>query len=502
MRKVILFLLFGLISISVFSQIRNGWRSIYDKDGRLSRMNYYENGEQVTDSNLFYQYFTENIPKVIVKGEIDSKVGSVNGSISMFDQTGMLTSYHIKRGGQMIFDVNCDYYGNCSSVWQEAFNVESGSWVCDSFSITNGDLVIHNKESICAAVYNPEVPIDLNQPFVCQLSIPVEGNTANQGLALGWKDENNFFLFEILFGNYYSIQEWKNGEKIDITEGRQKIERPDSKVNVLQVYRKNQNLILEINGSIQNVLAIPDFQGDKIALVTRSRGNAHFSDLTVKYSVSENAVFFDNLWVGKGTGFFISSSGKILTTYDNVMDAKRIRVIGKAKGKNFVIPAKIIRVEEENNLAVLQIDSAGFTPFDTLTFGYMNHAPTSDSKVFCIGFPNAISGKYSPPEVFEGRVLPGTASSSGNRMLQLDFRNGMVGAPVFNWDFDFLGIVSQKGTEIKYTEMIDFYNNSHLFIANFGLTERRLDSPYTTKSYNEKYQLEAPLVVMIETSMF
>ena len=39
----------------------------------------------------------ENIPKGKVEGEIAPNVGCVNGSVSLFDQSGMLTSYHIKR---------------------------------------------------------------------------------------------------------------------------------------------------------------------------------------------------------------------------------------------------------------------------------------------------------------------------------------------------------------------------------------------------------------------
>ncbi|MFA9388828.1 MAG: serine protease [Prolixibacteraceae bacterium] len=465
-------------------------------------MNYYENGLVIPDSNLFYQYFTENIPKVIVKGIVDSKIGCVNGSLSIYDQRGMLDDFHIKRGGEMIFDIDCDYDGNCSAIWQESFDVESGFWVCDSFSIFKSELIIHNKQSLGVAIYDPEIPIDLNQQFICRVTIPAVGNTANQGLALGWKDENNFFMFEILFGKYYSIQQWEDGVKKEITDGRQLIEKPDSEANELMVYRKNENIIFEINGEIQNILAVPKFKGDKIALLARSRGNARFSDLAVKHELSENDIFFDKHWVGKGTGLFISSTGKILTTFENIMDAKRIQVVGKVNNKKFRLPARVVRVDEESNIAILQIDKEGFQAFDNLPFGYTNHAPLSESKVFCLGFPNAISGIYMPPEVFEGKVISGLASSSGDRILQLDFRNGMIGAPVFDWDFNFLGLVSFKGVELKYTEMIDFYNNARLFKVNLGRMESKIDSPHEQGTYQEKYKIGAELVVIIETSCF
>lgn len=502
MRYFVFFLLINLISTLGISQVRNGWRSVYDKEGRLSRMNYYDNGKLVSDSNLFYQYYTENTPKVFVKGELDSKIGCINGSVSLFDPTGMLTSYVIQRGGKKVYDVNCDYYGNCSSVWIDLFESESGQWSCDSVSVLNSELIVHNIKSMGVALFDPEMPIDLSQPFSCKLVIPVEGNNASQGLSIGWKDESNYYLFETMLGKYYAIYQIKNGISTPLTDGRQPIDRPGEDYNEMVLKRSGQNLTFEINGSIQNVLKIDEFEGDKIALVTRAPGNAHFSDWIIKYSLPEDDLFFNQHWIGKGTGFFISKTGRILTTYEIVMDAKRVRVKGKINNREFTLPATIIRVDEENNLAVLQVDDPDFKPFETLPFGYADNAPASESKVYCIGYPNAISSVYMTPEVFEGNILSGNSLSSSNSVLALDFRNGMIGAPVFDFDFNFLGICSSKGLELKYSEMIDFYRNSRLYIAYMARTERKIQSPLFGKSYQEKYKVGTELVVIVETNTF
>ncbi|MDA3929210.1 MAG: serine protease [Prolixibacteraceae bacterium] len=497
---VLIFLLF--FSTVTFGQVRNGWRSVYDKEGRLARMNYYRNGRTVLDSNLFIQYYTGNIPKGLVRGEIAPNAGCVNGNISLFDYSGMLTSYNIKKGGELVYDVDCDYYGNCKSMWRELFDSNSGFWQCDSFTVNNSELVIHNTKSLGVAVYEPEIPINLNNSFACKLVIPVQGNNAKQGIAIGWKNSDNYYLFELMFGKYYTVQYWEDGVYKSVTDGRQAIERLDEDQNEIVLKKNDQNLIFELNGVIEMVLPVPNLKGEKVALVTRSRGNARFSDFIMKYQLTKTDYFFQQHWVGKGSGFFISKTGKILTTYENIMDANSIRIRGRINKKEYVLPAKIIRVDDVNNLAVLQIDDKSFQPFDTLPFGYSNRPPVSDSKVFCIGYPNALSGIYMEPEVFEGKVMPGRATTSDNRLLELDFRNGMIGAPVFDSDFLFLGIYSSKGLELNYSEMIDFYNNSRLFIANIGKTERRIVSPYKGRSYEEKYRAGSELVVIIESSVF
>lgn len=485
-----------------FNQTRNGWRSIYDKSGQLSRMLYYSEGQLVIDSSYYYQYYTENLPKAIVQGEVDATLGCVNGSIRLFDQTGMLTAYHIKRNGDMVFDTDCDYYGNCTSVWKQSFEVYTGSWNCNNCVISDGNLVIQNENSFSAAIYKPQVNIDLSSDFSLNVAIPKSGNSANQGIALGWRDSANYFLVEILFGQYYAISNIQNGKKTDLTGGRKAIEENEIDANIIQLVHKGEKVIVEINGTIQYVSNDVDLSSNKIALITRSKGNAQFAEMAIKYELLPDDNFYNQHWVGKGTGFFISNDGKILTTNENIMDGKRIRVRGKIGDKEYVLPAKVIIVEESENLAILQVDDPNFKAFDELPFGYNNHGPASDSKVFCLGFPNAVSGIYMDPDVFEGKVLAGLPSSVGNRMLELDFRNGMVGAPVFDWDFCFLGIVVSKGNDLWYTEMKDFFNNERLFKANFGTFDKRLVSPHYGKTYDEKYAAGKQLVVIVETTIF
>lgn len=502
MRWLFLLLLLNGLSVASISQVRNGWRSVYDKEGRLSRINYYDNGKLVIDSNRYYQYYNENTPKAIVKGEINSTVGCINGTVTLYDPAGMLTNYAINSGGNKIYDLTCDYYGSCSSVWIDFFDSDSKSWNGVAYAIANSQLTLKDQEKMKVLVYDPPVPIDLEQAFACKLLIPVKNNNETQALAVGWKDEKNCLLFEIKGGREFAITKYDNGLQTSISNGWQAVDFPHHETSEMVLKRSGKNFTFEINGSIQFIVPATMFRGNHFALVSRSGGEAKFNDWIVRYTLPENDPFFDRHWIGKATGFFISSGGRVLTTHDAVMDAKQVRVKGKINDEEFTLPAKVIRVDETNNLAVLQVNNPNFKAFEILPFGYSNLSPVSESKVYCIGFPNAISGIYQAPEVFEGKTISGTIAATGNNQLELDFRNGMIGAPVFDIDFNFIGICSNKGVELKFSEIIDFHHNSRLFMAYMGQTERKIDSPLKGKTYQEKYKVGAELVVIVEANYF
>jgi hypothetical protein len=119
-----------------------------------------------------------------------------------------------------------------------------------------------------------------------------------------------------------------------------------------------------------------------------------------------------------------------------------------------------------------------------------------------LGFPNALGGVYMRPEIFQGKVMFGSTRVSGCRMLEIPFRFGMVGAPVFDSDANLLGVMAYKGTSLKCVEMLDFSSNARLFMANMGKFEKRIVSPIKDLSNRDKTQKLSDLVVIIESSVF
>ncbi len=498
---LIIMLLFAFLSLS--SQVRNGWRSIYDTSGRLARMNFYEDGVQVADSNYFFQYFVDNVLKGIVRGEITQGEGCYNGSVYLLNEAGNLSSYSIKKTGQLVFSTTCDPNGECLNTWVDQFDADSKCWIYDSATFENGDLIINNIKDISTAIYNPPVEIDINNPFVFIVHIPRKKNSAKQGVVVGWKDPDNYYLIETSFGEYFSILYYKDGQYYPITDGRKPFQKLNEESNEIKILSNGKSLIFEINQKMEAVIPLPEFQGNQIGLVARSRGNAKFSDILFKYPMAPDSKFYTDKWIGKCTGFFISSTGKILTTYDAISDAKSIRVKGEINGKKFVLPARVIRNEEDLNLAILQVEDSAFQAFNELPFGFKDKKPASESNAFSIGFPNATGGLLLKPEVFYGKVLPNTSSSSSNdRILEMSFRYGMIGAPVFDMDANLIGLVADKGIDLKYSEIIEISEHIRLLAGHMGKFTRSYDSPLKELNKKDKAIKLSDLTVIIESSIF
>jgi hypothetical protein len=499
MRRIIVLIIVLLIVNNLFSQVRNGWRSIYDTSGRLTRILFYDKGFNVIDSNLYFQYYTDNVLKGIVSGEITQGEGCTNGSVMLFDETGNLKSFNIKRKGQLIFNSSCEYLGVCKSTWVDQFDVQSDCWTADSFLLMDSEFILHNSKSMAVAVYNPPVNVNIESDFVFMTRIPVEKNSSKLGVCLGWKDPDNYYLFEISYGESFSVLCYDNGEFKQLVEGRKPIEKKGDIYNEVKISRNSGNLIFEINQNIELVVPAPAFKANNIGLMTRSRGNARFMDIGFTYPIPRSDPFFTEKWIGKGTGFFISSNGKIITTYDAVSGAKKLRVKGKRDNENFTLDAEVISIEEEKNIAILQINDRKFKPFSIPPYGFSGKKPLSESNAFSVGFPNAISGIYLEPEMFPGKVLP---STSNDLLLEMSFRYGMIGAPVFDNDATLIGIVANRGMELKYSEVIDFSANARLLQGYMEQSERSVVSPLKTKTIQEKYKKLSEIVVIIESSIF
>jgi hypothetical protein len=484
------------------SQVRVGWRSIYDTSGRLTQMNYYENGINVLDSNFYFQYYTDNLIKGIITGDISREEGCRTGSISLFDEKENLSSYSIKRNGQPIFNIYCNDSGKYLPTWRDQFDSQTGCWETDSFMIQNSEFILHNDKDLAIAEYKPPFPIAISGEFALRTRIPKDKNSSKIGVCLGWKDQNNYFLFEISYGESYSVLKYENGVCTQFINGRKPIDKKRDDFNEIKISSNGNSLVFEINGTIETIIPTPKFQTNTIGLMTRSRGNARFLDFIFTYSIPALDPLFTQSRIGKGTGFFISSSGKVLTTCDVIADAKSIYVRGMIDGKVFQFLCDVVFKNEEKNIAILQIKDGLFKPFTELPFGLSRKKPISESTIFSIGFPGAISGIYMKPDVFQGKVISTNMTSSTGLVLEMPFRYGMIGSPVFDNSANLIGIVTNKGKELKYTEAMDYLKNSPLFLEQMGSSETEKTSPLKDLSIEEKCRRLSEIVVIVQSSIF
>lgn len=493
-------LLFGLISTTSNAQVRNGWRSVYDKQGRLTRMNFYRNGEAYTDSNYYFQYYSGNQIKGMVKGTLSTQYGCQDGSVFLFNESGILTNFSINNNGQKVLSVNCDDYGNCNSTWSDNFEKPTNLWKGDSMNIENGELTLYCQYNMAAAIYNPPVPIYIDKPFNCQINIPKQGNSAKQGVVLGWKDPDNYYLFELSYGRYYSILYYKDGELEQLTKSRVPISKEAEEYNVVRISNNGRSIIFELNGIIEYVMPLPEFVGEKFGLISRSRGAARFSELKIIYALDKNDNFYQDKWIGRGSGFFISGN-KILTTYSTIEDASTLRVKTESNGKQLIFPAKLIMEDERNDLAVLEVIDTTFAEIDSCMIGFNAEKYADDAKLIALGYPHSLSGLLAPAVAFEGSVIPQKASKTGSLILEMPFRFGMIGSPVVDQDMNLVGIVDNKSYDINYSEIIDYYANNRLINSLVGITSQK-ESPLKGLDKKEKLKRLEKLTVIIESYIF
>lgn len=484
------------------SQLRNGWRALFDKEGRLSRMYYYVNGISVPDSNYYFQYYAENAVKARVNGEVRPQINDVDGAVALFDPSGYLSSYHIKKGGFLLFDVDCQLSEECRALWSDGFDVDIGSWQGHGVLIEGGYLLLQqDQEGMAYGVYQPELPIDLSYDFDCRVVIPEAFTDMQPGIALWWKDEKNHLLFEWIDGVYFSVSLVENGEKYLLSNSREGVENKGDGENELLVRRRGSDLLFEINNRIEFVTMAPDFDGNQIALVSGTDELVLFDAFSFTSELDSRHLLTESMWLGRGTGFFIGPA-QILTSYEAVAGVKNMRVKGRVGGKVFEKHAHLSSFDEANNLAVLELSDTVFAGFETLPYGYSMLKPASGSAVFSPGFPNAVSCILTPPEVYQGELMSVSSGNSVNMTVSLPFRYGMTGAPVFDNKANLIGLYSGKGQTDLQSEILPLYGSALWFsniVQNVALNS---NSPIRNESRQQKEERLSELVVIVQSGVF
>ena len=93
-----------------------------------------------------------------------------------------------------------------------------------------------------------------------------------------------------------------------------------------------------------------------------------------------------------GSGFFITSKGMIATNAHVVNGAKKIEIKVPNDFGSTTYNAKLILIDNKNDVAIIQIDDATFNELKPLPYGISEYADIGE-KSFTIGYPlNDIMG--------------------------------------------------------------------------------------------------------------
>lgn len=141
--------------------------------------------------------------------------------------------------------------------------------------------------------------------------------------------------------------------------------------------------------------------------------------------------------VSSGTGFFVSIDGYFITNH-HVIDGG-VYFVAKHGGKNY--PARIVGVDRENDVALLQVEGINLR-FPSLYVDTVN-VPTPGSDVFTIGFPDPdVLGET--PKTTKGSVtaLTGIRDNPARMQISVQIQPGNSGGPLVNYKGSVIGVTT------------------------------------------------------------
>jgi hypothetical protein len=152
----------------------------------------------------------------------------------------------------------------------------------------------------------------------------------------------------------------------------------------------------------------------------------------------------NTLHVATGTGFFVSQDGYVITNYHVVSECQSLKV----KTSKGILPAKRIKTDTSNDLALLKIEGT----FEALPIGDSEAVKLGDS-VFTIGFPN-VGVQGVAPKLTKGEInsLAGIADDARFFQTSVQIQPGNSGSPLMDMKGNVVGVVTTKLSDIAAVE--------------------------------------------------
>lgn len=160
-----------------------------------------------------------------------------------------------------------------------------------------------------------------------------------------------------------------------------------------------------------------------------------------------------------GTGFMVSGSGYIATSYHVIRDADSVYIQNERFG---ILKAIVVRTDQVNDVAILKIDDPAFTPSGQLPFVITSAQSDLGAGVFTLGFPREeiVYG--------EGTISAATGYKQNVTAYQIavPVNPGNSGGPLVNQTGEVVGMISGIQTEalgaafaVKSNILLDVINN-------------------------------------------
>jgi len=149
--------------------------------------------------------------------------------------------------------------------------------------------------------------------------------------------------------------------------------------------------------------------------------------------------------LSSGSGFGISADGIIATSFHVIDGANTINVRGINEDFNKTFKARVLIVDKNNDLAIIQIDDLDFTSIDSIPYIFNPEFSGVGTSIFVLGYPLRASmgdeikltnGIISSQSGFQGDIT--------SYQISAPVQPGNSGGPLFDSNGSIIGIVNAK----------------------------------------------------------
>jgi len=222
------------------------------------------------------------------------------------------------------------------------------------------------------------------------------------------------------------------------------------------------------------------------------------------YPPAEGEISINKVQKSSGSGFFLTTDGIIATNAHVVENAETIEVQISNEVGNFEYSAKVLLLDNKNDVALLKIDDEKFNGMSEIPYSIIEKAEIGE-KAFTIGYPlNDVMGANY--KVTDGIVSSVSGIDDDMRYYQISvpLQPGNSGGPLFNSSGDIIGITSARlnskavGTEVEnvnYAIKISYLLNLYNMLPN---SENQKTTPNeTSKELQEQVKILKNYVCLI-----
>ena len=144
-----------------------------------------------------------------------------------------------------------------------------------------------------------------------------------------------------------------------------------------------------------------------------------------------------------GSGIFVSIDGYIATNYHVVENGKDFKVEINEKGLKKTYNAELIKVDKQNDLAILKINDNKFKNIASLPYGIKSSGVRIGEKIFAMGYP-MIGYQGNQVKVTDGIIssITGYQDDPTTYQISAPIQPGNSGGPLFDMKGNLIGITN------------------------------------------------------------